>query len=471
MGTPELFDEMGQLNKKDIQVIIADDNMSATLFLSEPAKEEDPYTYEEVMRALSNAGVKMGLDDARIHHMVEEQIYNTAVVVAQGKMVQDGADGYYEFEFETDLKAKPSVREDGSVDYYNMKLYEKVSEGDKLAQYYPPTKGVFGFDVKGKLLAPKAGKPKSNLRGKGFTVSEDGNTYYAAIDGKVEYCNYDLRIVNVLDISGDVDLNIGNIDFNGDVNITGNVITGVTIRAMGSIYIGGYVEGAVIKSNKDIVLNKGVNANGIGQIEAKGNISARFFENAIVYAEGDVNAGYILSSKIMALGKVIVQGSRGTIHGGDVTGVMGIETSNAGNASYAPTNLRIGATKKLRMDYANIIVQLKDIDSQIEMYESALKKLTMVRDVKPEAFDNVSYTKICQSKIIKSAEKAKCEQESKRLYDLIKESGKAVVKVDSKIFPGARIYIEAKVYEPADTLVHVLVRKVNDSIVVRDYEE
>ena len=64
-------------------------------------------------------------------------------------------------------------------------------------------------------------------------MSEDGNTYYAAIDGKVEYCNYDLRIVNVLDISGDVDLNIGNIDFNGDVNITGNVITGVTIRAMG----------------------------------------------------------------------------------------------------------------------------------------------------------------------------------------------------------------------------------------------
>ena len=77
-----------------------------------------------------------------------------------------------------------------------------------------------------------------------------------------------------------------------------------------------------------------------------------------------------------------------------------------------------------------------------------------IRD-RPEAFDSVSYTKICQSKIIKSAEKAKCEQESKRLYDLIKESGKAVVKVDSKIFPGARIYIEAKVYEPADTLVPV----------------
>ena len=59
MGTPELFDEMGQLNKKYIQVIIADDNMSATLFLSEPAKEEDPYTYEEVMRALSRFDVEI----------------------------------------------------------------------------------------------------------------------------------------------------------------------------------------------------------------------------------------------------------------------------------------------------------------------------------------------------------------------------------------------------------------------------
>ena len=134
METPELFNEMEQYNKKDIQVIIAEDNMSATLFLSKPSDAGDVYTYDEVMRELSFAGVKMGIDDSQIHHMVEEGIYNTSVVIAQGKMVEDGADGYYEFEFETDIKAKPTVRPDGSVDYYNIKLYEKVSEGDKLAQ-------------------------------------------------------------------------------------------------------------------------------------------------------------------------------------------------------------------------------------------------------------------------------------------------------------------------------------------------
>jgi hypothetical protein len=471
METPELLNGMGQFNKKDIQVIIAEDNMSASLQLNPPGESEAPYTYEEVMRELSFSGVKMGIDDSQIHHMVEDEIYNVAIVVAQGKPVEDGADGYYEFEFDTDLKAKPTVREDGSVDYYDVKFYEKANEGDKLAQYYPPTRGVFGFDVKGKLLTPKPGKPKSGLRGKGFTVSEDGNTYYATINGKIEYSNYDLKVVNVLDISGDVDLNIGNIDFNGDVNITGNVITGVTINAMGSIYIGGYVEGAVICSQKDIVMNKGVNANGIGKIEAKGNVSARFFENALVYTEGDVNAGYILNSNILALGKVIVQGNRGMIHGGDVTGVLGIETSSVGNASFSPTNIHVGVTKKLRMDYANVIVQIRELDSQIEMYESALEKLNTIRDMYPDKFDRASYTKICQSKIVRNAEKAKSEEESRRLYDLIKEAGKAVVKVNSKIYPGARVYIESKVYEPTDILMHVLIRKFNDSIVVRDYEE
>ena len=92
-----------------------------------------------------------------------------------------------------------------------------MSEGDKLAEYIPPTKGVFGYDVRGKLLVPKPGKPKTKLRGKGFTVSEDGYTYYSAIDGKVEYRNTDLNVIGVLQIEGDVDLNIGNVDFNGDV--------------------------------------------------------------------------------------------------------------------------------------------------------------------------------------------------------------------------------------------------------------
>ena len=71
-----------------------------------------------------------------------------------------------------------TLREDGSVDYFNVKLFEKVNKDDKLAEYIEPTKGEFGYDIFGKLLVPKPGRPGPKLRGKGFTVSEDGKSYH-----------------------------------------------------------------------------------------------------------------------------------------------------------------------------------------------------------------------------------------------------------------------------------------------------
>ena len=300
MDRPEFRDNNEQLNNKEIQISISGDCMSATLCLYMPVNGEDTdglFTYDEVISELSANGVKMGIDDAMLHKMIDEQIYNTNVIIAQGKQMENGEDGRYEFFFDLDVNGKPTVRSDGSVDYMNLKLFESVKEGQLLAKYYHPTKGVFGFDVKGKLLTPKPGKPKSVLRGKGFKVSEDGDEYYAAISGKVEYRNYDLRVIDLLEIDGDVDLNTGNIDFDGDVNIKGNVITGLRINAIGSIYISGHVEGAIITTQKDLILQGGINANGVGKVYAKGNITGKFFENAEVYAEGDINAGYDCNRK------------------------------------------------------------------------------------------------------------------------------------------------------------------------------
>lgn len=472
MDVSELINDLKQLNIKDIQVDISADQMSASVTLR-GISDDAAYTYDEIMDKLSEAGVRMGVDENRILEIIDRKIYDEKVVVALGKPQEQGDDGYYEFFFDVDYKLnnKPKLRADGSVDYFNTKLFEKVEEGDKLAEYHHPTKGVFGFNVCGKLLTPKPGKPKSRLRGKGFTVSEDGNTYYAMHTGKVDYMNYDMTVSNIYDFNGTVDRKMGNIDFDGDVNISGGVSSGVSIHAMGNIYIGGHVEGARIVADKDIIFNDGVNAKGEGWIEAGGNIAGKYFENAVVMAGMDIKCGYILNSKVIARGEVIVEGKHGSIIGGSVTGIMGVDTVNCGHASATTTTIRVGATQEIRKEYADAIMDLKEVATQIETFTMALKKFDRVKEMNPDKFDQVSYTKIFQSKIIKTAEKNKKNEVCRLLLELIKDSARAVLKVDRNMYPGCKVYMDDQIYVSEETFINLCLRRSNGMIVCESLDD
>ena len=188
------YGNVQQLNDTAVYVYIDADSMTAYMCLPAPVDEKHEYSYDEVKAAIDKAGVKMGVINERIHEALLKKQYDRNIVIAKGKPVENGEDGKYELFFDTDISGKPKVKSDGSVDYFNIKLFELVKKDDKLAEYIPDTRGEFGYDVKGKLLVPKPGRSKPPLRGKGFYVSEDGNTYYASIDGKVEYRNTDLNV-------------------------------------------------------------------------------------------------------------------------------------------------------------------------------------------------------------------------------------------------------------------------------------
>ena len=447
MSNTEIVNETADIDDielHEVYVYIADDNMSASVRLG---KCDEGYTYDEVMNKLSLNGIKTGIDEEKIRWMISQKIYDQPVEVAFGNN-------------------RPTVREDGSIDYFNQKRFEKVNEGDLLARYHEPTKGEFGFDVCGKLLVPKPGKPKPRLHGKGFKTSDDGKETYAAISGKIEYCNYDLSVVNVYEVNGNLDMSMGNIDFNGDVNITGSVRSGVTVHAMGSIYVG-----ATLIAGKDIVLKDGVNTKNSGKIEAGGNISGRFFENTEVIAKGDLQCNYILNCRVLTYGRVFVEGPIGSIIGGDVTGVMGISTTSCGHESNVKTLLRVGSTKEIRKEYAELIMELKEVDGQIETFEIANKKFEMIKQNMPEKYDSKMALRVTQSKIVKMAQKAKLEEKSKALYNLIRDSERAVVKVKNHIYPGSRVYMDDKTYMPSSVFSHIIVKKTPSTIILRDYDE
>ena len=212
---------MAVQEQKQPQLNISSDGMEAYLRLPVPSLGE-PYTEDKILQFLSEKGVCVGIQKEAIKGLLDAGIYERDVRVAVGTKPVDGTDGYYEYEFNSDFSKKPKIREDGTVDYWSMNLIEVVREGQEIAKYHPAVEAKAGVDVKGRPVTGKHGRELPPLKGKGFERSEDNLTYVAVISGKITKQEDRITILPIYEISGDVDISIGNIDFVGDVVIHGN---------------------------------------------------------------------------------------------------------------------------------------------------------------------------------------------------------------------------------------------------------
>lgn len=106
-----------------------------------------------------------------------------------------------------------------------------------------------------------------------------------------------------------VDLSTGNIDFEGSVQVNGNVSSNFVIRAGSNVIISGVVEGAYIEAGGNIIIARGMNGMAKGTLKAGGNIVAKFLENATASAGGYVSTESILHSNVIAATEIQVTAS------------------------------------------------------------------------------------------------------------------------------------------------------------------
>lgn len=429
-----------ETNDKDMlyRLGIDEGRMMAQLSLT-PLDAGYIYDIDEIIEFLNASSVRMGIRNDVIKEMVEQKKYFESYVVAAGQKCIDGQDGYYEYFFDTNIDIKPQIEEDGSVDFLNTKLFEEVKTGDKIAAYTPATNGTFGYDVTGKLLAPRKGKELLPLRGRGFVVSEDKRTYYAAIDGKIEYKFGEINICDVLHIKGDLDMTQSHVRFSGDVMVHGNVASGMIIDTLGSVEIDGHVGGAFIKAGGNIILKKGVQGAEKAVIEAGGNLCGNFFENASLKAGGNIMANYLLNCNSFAKGIIKVYGKRGLILGGVTHGVLGVESHNIGNQAEMPTVIRLGVVDSIMNEYKEVMERIKAIEDELNVLEIGISKLTVLKENKAGDKFNDAYTKMVQARIVKNADKKRCLEKRKELYALITDATAAQLVVNGCMYAGSRL--------------------------------
>lgn len=347
-------------------VRVSDDKMEAWMYLSEPSEEKEKYKVDDLLEMLRAEGVTTGYLMPRLVAISKKGVYQREILVARGKEVVEGSDGYFEYFFTPDelAEAAPAIREDGSVDYSSMSALQSVQEGDMLAKYYPARAGEDGYRIDGEVLKSTAVKELQPLRG--LSIERKGDTYYAKAAGKIEIKNGNIDIRTVHEIPGDVDLSIGKIEFFGDITIGGSVSAGVIIRAGRNLIIDGTVESAELFAGGDIVLKRGVQGNMRGRVRARGSVYANFIEQCDVTADKNVEANYILNANVRAENKVFVKGKKGSIIGGKVSALQGIEAYQLGNPVEVRTIVHAGYEKEIFDRYVRCAEKEKEIEEKLE---------------------------------------------------------------------------------------------------------
>lgn len=423
-------------------VRISGDEMEAYLQVPPPA-EDTNYTVKDLQEILDRNNVRYGVISSALTDIIGGKLFDQQVLVAKGNAPIHGVDGYYEYMFNKRVDNKPQLREDGTVDYWSVNNIEAVDAGKVIAVYHPPILGKDGMGVRGNVVFAKRGKEMPLLKGKGFDRSEDNLVYTANMDGKIEMQNDRIIISAIHEISGDADITKGNIDFRGDVVIHGNVESGITIHASGSITIDGTVEACTLEAGKDIILRGGMLGGNKAYVKTKGNIYAKFFENTHIEAEGTIQADVLMNCTVLCNSKVLLSGRRASILGGEVHAVQGIEAYSIGNEAETKTYVYVGAEMSIHTRAAQLEKQISDIKSEIKKIEKGLEQFKTLEKEKTVNYANdPRRMALLRIRIRDVASLAEAENEFEKINELLIRAKGATVKIIDKVHPGVRIVID-----------------------------
>ncbi len=152
-------------------VFVSDDKMTVKIRFYPPSKNGGLINAEEIKGDLKAQHIKAEAKEDVINSFLQNRLYCTDYVIAEGQKVVEGSDGWIEYCFDTDPLAKPKLNEDGSVDFHALSLVHACSKDQVLAILHKEVLGQAGVNVLGELQNPRMSK-KYHLRQDAIPISQ-----------------------------------------------------------------------------------------------------------------------------------------------------------------------------------------------------------------------------------------------------------------------------------------------------------
>jgi uncharacterized protein len=234
-----LKDQKGSLSlKAELNCVVSDLDVSA---LS-----------SQIMDEVNRLGIKVHVNTFSITRELMSPSYQP-VLIAEGLAPVEPIDGYLEVIAPQEI-VENVVEPHQRINFKERFRIPSVQKGEVIAIVHKPQEGKIGYNVFGKSLLPKTPKQVEVKLRQNVEMGADGKIT-ALRGGRPSILGSVIKYVEVsreYQVKSDVDIKTGNIYFNGDVIIQGDVKENMRVEASGNIYIYGNVYSSHIISSQNI---------------------------------------------------------------------------------------------------------------------------------------------------------------------------------------------------------------------------
>ncbi|MFT5365860.1 MAG: hypothetical protein ACI8V2_000802 [Candidatus Latescibacterota bacterium] len=240
------------------------------------------------------------------------------------------------------------IREDGSIDFRDINHTPVVADGDLVAIFHPAVPGVCGRSVFGVEIP--SGESKSTelppIANDTIRVEQESNgqiMYYSQSEGTLSFENGNISISPELKIVGDVNYATGNLDFNGNISISGSVLSDFSVKCKGNLLLGGIVENGAQVSVGGSITVRGILGKDT-RVFAGEDITVQFVQDAYVECNNCVVGSFLLNAKVQAGNDITImgRGKNSCVLGGQIVAKRKVICQSLGNALGASPKVAVG---------------------------------------------------------------------------------------------------------------------------------
>lgn len=420
---------------------VSDDQLEASITIPRGVDEIPPLS--DFLRHLSEDEGLIGIDEEALGELLEAAEGGRRAgpqVIARGVEPVDGADARLDWMGEF-FERVAIERPDGSVDHFRRNK-TSVPPNTVLAAWIPPQEGQPGKTVRGQRLDAEPGRPwRPKLHHTVSWTDENQTHIESLVGGQVEYAKERVSVSQVYKVTA-VDFGSSSIDFDGAVDVNGDVLEGFDVKAVGSVSVTGYVEGSNVISGGNLTVKQGIIGRNKVTVSAAGDVEVGFLRELELECGGQiVSAGELMRVDARVGGDVTVTGNR--LVGGNWTVGGSLYVSELGSEAETPTQIVVGVDGDLESKQTEQIEARAEVQAEIAKREEQIEKLARKRHRSTKEDIALNKLKLYLGQLQKQErEMGDAERLLRRRIKMRRRYG--MVWVNEGIWPGVKIFAGGK---------------------------